>query len=92
LPRAQTRPTQLIVATGRGKLDDAYKASVFKTFTDKTGIQISTTANVAAKLKAMVEQKAVEWDVMQGPAEDFTVYARNGLFEQIDYGIIMSPV
>ena len=88
IARAQTRPTQLIVATGGGKLDDAYKASVFKTFTDKTGIQISTTANVAAKLKAMVEQKAVEWDVMQGPAEDFTVYARNGLFEQIDYDIV----
>ena len=86
--RAQAKPAQMIVATGGGKLDDAYKASIFKAFTEKTGIQIVTTANVAAKLKAMVEQKAVEWDVMQGPAEDFAVHARNGLFEPIDYGIV----
>lgn len=86
--RAQGKPAQMIVATGGGKLDDAYKASIFKAYTDKTGIQISTTANVAAKLKAMVEQKAVEWDIMQGPAEDFVLHARNGLFEPIDYGIV----
>ena len=36
--RAQSKPAQLVVATGGGKLDDAYKASVFKTFTEKTGI------------------------------------------------------
>jgi putative spermidine/putrescine transport system substrate-binding protein len=85
---AQAKPAQLIVATGGGKLDDAYKASVFKAFTEKTGIPIVTTANPAAKLKAMVEQKAVEWDVMQGPAEDFVVHARNGLFEPIDYNVV----
>ena len=55
--RAQEKPAQLIMATGGGKLDDAYKASVFKTFTEKTGINIVTTANPAAKLKAMVEGK-----------------------------------
>lgn len=81
-------PSQLVVATGGGKLDDAYKATVFKSFTDKTKIPIVTTANTAAKLKAMVEQKAVEWDIMQGPAEDFIVYGRQGLFEPIDYKIV----
>lgn len=86
--RAQDKPAQLIMATGGGKLDDAYKASVFKTFTEKTGINIVTTANPAAKLKAMVEQKAVEWDIMQGPAEDFIVHGRNGLFEKIDYNVV----
>src|SRR6476659_6040465 len=86
--RAQSKPAQLVVATGGGKLDDAYKASVFKAFTEKTGIPIVTTANPAAKLKAMVEQNAVEWDVMQGPAEDLIVHARNGLFEPVDYGVV----
>jgi putative spermidine/putrescine transport system substrate-binding protein len=88
IARAQSKPAQLVVATGGGKLDDAYKASVFKTFTEKTGIPITTTANPAGKLKAMVEQKAVEWDVMQGPAEDFAVHGRNGLFEPIDYAVV----
>lgn len=86
--RAQAKPSQLVVATGGGKLDDAYKASVFKAFTEKTGIAIVTTANTAAKLKSMVEAKATEWDLMQGPAEDFIVHGRNGLFEPIDYGVV----
>jgi len=86
--RAQAKPSQLVVATGGGKLDDAYKASVFKAFTEKTGIAIVTTANPAAKLKSMVEAKSVEWDLMQGPAEDFIVHGRNGLFEPIDYGVV----
>lgn len=81
-------PTQMVVATGGGKLDDAYKASVFKTWTEKTKIPVVTTANTAAKLKAMVEQKSVEWDLMQGPAEDFIVYGRQGLFEPIDYKVV----
>ena len=76
------------MATGGGKLDDAYKASIFKAYTEKSGIPIVTTANPAAKLKAMVEQKAVEWDLMQGPAEAFVVHERNGLFEPLDYGMI----
>ncbi|MFO0292488.1 MAG: extracellular solute-binding protein [Rhodospirillales bacterium] len=86
--RAQSKPSQLVVATGGGKLDDAYKQTVFKAFTQKTGIPIVTTANPPAKLKSMVEQKAVEWDLMQGPAEDFIVHGRNGLFERIDYGVV----
>jgi putative spermidine/putrescine transport system substrate-binding protein len=81
-------PSQMVVATGGGKLDDAYKASVFKTWTEKTKIPVATTANTGAKLKAMVEQKAVEWDVMQGPAEDFIVYGRQDLFEPIDYTVV----
>ncbi len=86
--RAQSKPSQLVMATGGGKLDDAYKASIFKAYTEKTGIPIVTTANPAAKLKAMVEQKAVEWDLMQGPAEAFVVHGRNGLFEELDYSVI----
>src|SRR5690606_15107184 len=86
--RAQSKPSQLVMATGGGKLDTAYKASNFKAYTEKTGIPIVTTANPAAKLKAMVEQKAVEWDLMQGPAEDFVLHGRNGLFEPIDYNVV----
>lgn len=88
LANAQAKPAQLVVATGGGKLDDAYKATVFKAFTEKTGIPITTTANVGAKLKAMVEQKAVEWDVFQGPAEDLAIHARGGLLEPVDYGVV----
>ena len=85
---ARSAPSQLIVATGGGKLEDAYKQTNFKTFTAETGIPITTTSNPVAKLKAMVEQKAVEWDVMQTAAEAAAVLARQGLLEPIDYSVI----
>jgi putative spermidine/putrescine transport system substrate-binding protein len=79
------KPSQLVMATGGGKLEDAYKKVIYAPFQQKHGIAIVTTSNPAAKLKAMVEQKQVEWDVMQGPAEEFVVLAKQGLFEPIDY-------
>ena len=82
---AVAKPTQLVVATGGGKLDDAYQKTVFAAFKQKTGIGVATTSNPSAKLKAMVEQKAVEWDVMQGPQEELAVLGRQGLLEPIDY-------
>ncbi len=33
----------------------------------------------------MVEQKRVEWDLMQGPAEGLVVFGRQGLLERLDY-------
>ena len=54
----RAKPTQMVMATGGGKLDDAYQKTVFAAFKEKTGIGIVTTANPSAELKAMVEQKA----------------------------------
>lgn len=85
---AVAKPTQLVVATGGGKLDDAYQKTVFAAFRQKTGIGVATTSNPSAKLKAMVEQKAVEWDVMQGPQEELAVLGRQGLLEPIDYSVV----
>lgn len=76
---------QLVFASGGGKLEEAYRKTIFTAFEDKTSNDIVTTANEAAKLKAMVEQGQTEWDVMQGPAEQFIVFGRQGLFEPIDY-------
>ena len=78
-------PTQMIMATGGGKLDEVYRQVVFTPFKEKTGINIVTTGNEGGRLKAMVEQKRVEWDLMQGPAEGLVVFGRQGLFEPIDY-------
>src|SRR5690242_15430646 len=60
---------QMVMATGGGKLEDVYRKTVFAPWKEKTGIDIITTANEGARLKAMVEQKNVEWDIIQGPAE-----------------------
>jgi len=82
---AHAAPSQMIMATGGGKLDEAYRQVVFTPFKEKTGISIVTTGNDGGRLKAMVEQKRVEWDLMQGPAEGLVVYGRQGLLERIDY-------
>ncbi len=86
--RALAKPSQLVFASGGGKLEEAYRRSVFADWQKSTGIAITTTANPAAKLKAMVEQKQVEWDVMQGAAELLIVLGRQGLLEPIDYSIV----
>lgn len=80
--------SQLVFASGGGKLEETYKKTVFSAFKEKTSNDIVTTANEGAKLKAMVEQGQVEWDMMQGPAEQLIVFGRQGLFEPIDYSNI----
>lgn len=79
---------QLVFASGGGKLEETYKKTVFTPFKEKTSNDVVTTANEGAKLKAMVEQGQVEWDMMQGPAEQLIVFGRQGLFEPIDYANI----
>lgn len=85
---ARAKPSQMVISTGGGALDDAYKAAYFEPWTAKTGIAITTGPNTGAKLKAMVEQKAVEWDVSQQPAELAATMAKQGLLEPLDYSII----
>jgi putative spermidine/putrescine transport system substrate-binding protein len=86
LVRAATK--QMVMATGGGKLEDVYRKTVYEPWKTKTGTEIITTANEGARLKSMVEQKNVQWDIIQGPAEALVVYGRNGLLEPIDYSIV----
>jgi len=75
---------RMIMATGGGALEDAYRKAVFSVWKEKTGIDIITTSNEGARLKAMVEQGKTEWDVLQGAAEEVIVFARQGLLEKLD--------
>lgn len=84
----RAKASQMIMATGGGKLEDVYRKTVYEPWKKKTGAEIITTANEGARLKAMVEQKNVEWDLIQGPAEAMIVYGQNGLLEPIDYSVV----
>ena len=79
----RAKPTQMVISTGGGALEEAYKAAYFVPWTAKTGIAITTGPNTGAKLKAMVEQKAVEWDVSEQPAELAATMAKQGLLEPL---------
>src|SRR5262249_1809374 len=71
-----------------GKLEEAFTAAYYKPFTARTGIEIISTTNTYAKLKAMVEANAVEWDVAQIDSSAAATNAMLGLLEKIDYGVI----
>jgi putative spermidine/putrescine transport system substrate-binding protein len=85
---ARAAPDSIVVASSGGKLEEAFTIAYYKPFTAKTGIQIVTATNTYAKLKAMVEANAVEWDVMQIDSAPAASNARMGLLEALDYGVI----
>ncbi|MBW8637515.1 ABC transporter substrate-binding protein [Hoeflea sp. WL0058] len=89
MPRiANAKTDQIVMATGGGKLEEAYRKTVYEPWTAKTGVNVINTSNEGARLKAMVEQGNVEWDLIQGPAEALAVYAKEGLLEPIDYSVV----
>ena len=79
--------TMVVVSSG-GALEDAYRDAIYKPWTAKTGIQVITGPNAAAKLKAMVDAKSMEWDVAQLDAAAAATASRLGLLEPLDYSVI----
>src|SRR5438309_9460277 len=69
----------MVVVSSGGVLEDAYRESIYKPWTQRTGIQVITGPNPAAKLKSMVEANATEWDVMQIDAAVAASLARQHL-------------
>lgn len=78
----------MVVVSSGGVLEDAYREAIYKPWTHKTGIQVITGPNPAAKLKSMVEANATEWDVMQIDAAVAASLARQNLLEPLDYSVI----
>lgn len=90
--QAQQKPSRLVIASGGGALDEAYKVAYYEPWRTQTGMSIVSSPNAAAQLKAMVEQKAVEWDVAQVAAEVAATLGRQGLLEPLDYSVIDKSV
>src|SRR5437867_726272 len=78
----------MVVVSSGGVLEDAYRESIYKPWTEKTGIQVITGPNPAAKLKSMVEANATEWDVLQIDAAVAASLVRQNLLEPLDYSVI----
>jgi putative spermidine/putrescine transport system substrate-binding protein len=84
----RAKPGSIVVASSGGKIEEAFTAAYYKPFTAKTSIEIVSTVNTYAKLKAMVDAGAVEWDVAQIDSAPAATNARLGLLEKLDYGVI----
>ena len=85
---AQSKPEQLVIASGGGKLDEAYKAAYFDSFTEKTGIEIITAPYAGlAKIQSMVEADNIDLDVLNIDAAEAPVAGIKGWLEPIDWGL-----
>jgi putative spermidine/putrescine transport system substrate-binding protein len=85
---ARSQSDSVVVVSSGGALEDAYREAIYKLWTAKTGIKMITGPNAAAKLKAMVDAKSMEWDVAQFDAAAAATAARQGLPERLDYAVI----
>ncbi len=85
---ARAKADHIVVATPGGAMDDVFEPAYFAPFKAKTGISVVKTPNQYAKLKAMVDAGAVEWDVMDAAADQAALFARQNLAEPLDLSVI----
>jgi putative spermidine/putrescine transport system substrate-binding protein len=85
---AQSKPDQLVIASGGGKLDEAYKKAYWDTFTAKHGIKIVTTEYAGlAKIQSMIEANNVDIDVLNIDAAEAPVAGKKGWLVPIDWSL-----
>ena len=86
---ARAKSKNLVVVNSGGKMGEAKRKALYEPFTKKTGIEITTVAGPElAKLKLQVENKAVEWDVVDMGHATLPTAIRLGLLEPIDEKIV----
>ena len=80
----------LTVCSYGGEYQQAQATAYFKPFeAANPGVTVQQDSPESdAKLKAMVEANAVDWDVVQLDSTAAANFAHQGLLEQLDYGVI----
>src|SRR5262245_37430123 len=83
--RAQSKNELVFVGFG-GAYQEGQAKALFEPFEKETGIKIVQTTGVEiAKLKAQVESKNVEWDIICLPDRLRAPAVKDGLLERLDY-------
>lgn len=91
--RVLAAPTTLTIPNSGGVLEAAFKTAYFDTFQAQTGIGIISAPYMdASRIKAMVDNKAVDVDVINVDSVEAATMARMGLLEPIDYDIVDKSV
>jgi putative spermidine/putrescine transport system substrate-binding protein len=77
----------VVVSDWGGTLADAYRKSSFDAFEQQTGIKVVEveSTNNMARIKAMVESKNVDTDLMEGSEMEINMFKDIGYLEQIEY-------
>jgi len=80
---------ELVVVSFGGSYQDAQREAMFKPFEAETGIKvIEDSPTDAGKLKSMVLNNNVEWDVIDFVGPDIPILISEGLLEPIDYSVV----
>jgi putative spermidine/putrescine transport system substrate-binding protein len=83
---AAAQQPQLTVVHWGGALQDAWRETVLKPFEQKEGVKIVDLSPPSfAKIKAMVDAKNVEWDVVDVLPQWYIEGEQLGLYEPLDY-------
>ena len=85
----RSAPAALTFPNSGGALEAAFKPAYYETFKAATGIDIIGAPWMeAARIKAMVENNAVDVDVIGADPAEAAAMAKLGLLEPLDYDII----
>lgn len=85
----RAQPATMTVPNSGGALEEAFRVAYFDPFTEKTGIKILGAPYMdTARVKAMVDNNAVDVDILNIDATEAAALARLGLLEPIDYSMI----
>jgi putative spermidine/putrescine transport system substrate-binding protein len=81
---------ELVVASWGGPYQEALRKAHFEPFSKRTGIKVieTTFEDPLSRIKAMVEARNVEWDVVNVGDRHVIIGAREGLLEPIDYKVV----
>ncbi len=81
---------ELVVVGWGGDHEASLKKAVYDPFTAATGIRIKqvSATNQLAMLKAQVQAKNPEWDVIQPGSSWLYRGAADGLYEKVDYAVV----
>jgi len=86
---ARAQGSRVVFATWGGSWEKAMREAWFDPFTKETGIPVVTAqGNTYGKIRAMVEAKNTEWDVVEVNPDFQWIGASGGLLEKLDFSII----
>ena len=85
----EAQERKVVVASWGGDYEKAFKKAMAEPFEKETGIKVIVTSYPDfAKMKAMVDSRNIEWDIVDIEDRMFRRGLIEGLFEPLDYNII----
>ena len=85
LRTAQAQAKTVYVNSYGGVWETSWRKAFFEPFTAQTGIQVKTVPGVSfAKLKAQVQSRNFEWDVINLGDVEYAQAVHEGLLEKVD--------